>query len=79
VGAERYRLFVRFHNGTDLDLAETYAWGWEELRTIESRMSHWSSGSIRALHATSASNELRTTRSVHGRGSRQLPRWSQEP
>ncbi len=39
VGAERYRLFVRFHNGTDLDLEETYAWGWEELRTIEARMS----------------------------------------
>ena len=39
VGAERYRLFVRFHNGTDLDLDETYAWGWEELHRIESRMS----------------------------------------
>jgi uncharacterized protein (DUF885 family) len=39
VGTDRYRLFVRFHNGTDLDLDETYAWGWEELRSIESRMS----------------------------------------
>lgn len=39
VGIERYRLFVRFHNGTDLDLEETYTWGWEELRSIESRMS----------------------------------------
>ena len=38
VGTERYRLFARFHNGTDLDLDETYQWGWEELRNIETRM-----------------------------------------
>jgi uncharacterized protein (DUF885 family) len=38
VGMERYRLFARFHNGTDLDLDETYRWGWEELRGIETRM-----------------------------------------
>jgi uncharacterized protein (DUF885 family) len=39
VGADRYRLFARFHNGTDLDLAETYEWGWEELKGIQARMS----------------------------------------
>ncbi|MEP7202479.1 MAG: DUF885 domain-containing protein [Ilumatobacteraceae bacterium] len=39
VGRERYQLFVRYHNGTDLDLDETYQWGWEELNHIESRMS----------------------------------------
>lgn len=38
IGTERYRLLVRFHNGTELDLDDTYAWGWEELRTIQSRM-----------------------------------------
>lgn len=38
VGAERYRLFARFHNGTDLDLDETYQWGWSELRGIEARI-----------------------------------------
>ena len=38
VGAERYRLFARFHNGTDLDLDETYQWGWDELRSIEARI-----------------------------------------
>ncbi|MBK5330665.1 MAG: DUF885 domain-containing protein [Ilumatobacteraceae bacterium] len=38
VGPERYRLFARFHNGTDLDLDETYQWGWDELRSIEARM-----------------------------------------
>ncbi len=38
VGADRYRLFARYHNGTELDLDETYLWGWEELNNIETRM-----------------------------------------
>ncbi len=38
VGPERYRLMARYHNGTDLDLDETYAWGWDELHGIELRM-----------------------------------------
>ncbi|GAA0570018.1 DUF885 domain-containing protein [Actinomadura livida] len=38
LGADRYRLGVRELLGTELDLAETYAWGWEELARIESEM-----------------------------------------
>jgi uncharacterized protein (DUF885 family) len=38
VGADRYQLWSRVHNGTDLDLVETYRWGWEELRRIEDEM-----------------------------------------
>ncbi|MGP4028126.1 DUF885 domain-containing protein [Actinomadura sp. 3N407] len=38
LGADRYRLGVRDFLGTDLDLEETYAWGWEELARIESEM-----------------------------------------
>ena len=38
VGPARYRLLARYHNGTDLDLNETYAWGWDELHAIELRM-----------------------------------------
>ncbi|MBB3676047.1 uncharacterized protein (DUF885 family) [Modestobacter versicolor] len=34
VGRERYALESRFHAGIDLDLEETYAWGWEELARI---------------------------------------------
>lgn len=34
VGRERYAVESRFHAGIDLDLAETYAWGWEELARI---------------------------------------------
>ncbi len=38
VGAERYGVAARAFNGIDLDLQDTYDWGWEELRRIESRM-----------------------------------------
>jgi uncharacterized protein (DUF885 family) len=38
VGRDRYTLFARDFNGVDLDLDETYAWGWEELHRIEDAM-----------------------------------------
>ncbi|GIW12790.1 MAG: hypothetical protein KatS3mg062_0229 [Tepidiforma sp.] len=38
VGRDRYRLNARAFNGIDLDLEETYAWGWEELHRIEAEM-----------------------------------------
>ncbi|MEX0664209.1 MAG: DUF885 domain-containing protein [Acidimicrobiia bacterium] len=38
VGAERYALWARVFNGTELDLPETYEWGWEELTRIEHAM-----------------------------------------
>jgi len=34
VGRERYALESRYHAGIDLDLEETYAWGWDELARI---------------------------------------------
>jgi uncharacterized protein (DUF885 family) len=38
VGIERYQVEAYRHLGTQLDFAETYAWGWEEVRRIRSRM-----------------------------------------
>ncbi|HZJ25488.1 MAG TPA: DUF885 domain-containing protein [Acidimicrobiia bacterium] len=38
VGIDRYSLWSRSFNGIDLDLAETYAWGWDELYRIEHAM-----------------------------------------
>ena len=38
VGAERYAVWARVFNGTELDLDETYAWGWDELHRIEHAM-----------------------------------------
>ena len=38
VGRERYQLHARAFNGIELDLDETYAWGWEELWRIQEQM-----------------------------------------
>ena len=37
-GRERYALNSRVFNGTELDLEETYRWGWDELYRTESEM-----------------------------------------
>jgi uncharacterized protein (DUF885 family) len=38
VGRDRYALLARGFTGIELDLDETYAWGWEELHRIEDAM-----------------------------------------
>jgi uncharacterized protein (DUF885 family) len=38
VGRDRYALLARSFNGIELDLDETYAWGWDELHRIEDQM-----------------------------------------
>ncbi|MFD7827915.1 DUF885 domain-containing protein [Kitasatospora sp. NPDC059803] len=37
-GRERYRRFVRFWTGSDLDLDEAYAWAWGEFRDLLAQM-----------------------------------------
>ena len=38
VGRDRYVMFARDFTGVDLDLEETYLWGWDELHRIEDAM-----------------------------------------
>jgi uncharacterized protein (DUF885 family) len=38
VGRDRYSLYARDFTGIELDLDETYAWGWDELHRIERAM-----------------------------------------
>ena len=38
VGREHYSLTSRSYNGVDLDFDETYEWGWEQLRWVQSEM-----------------------------------------
>ncbi|MBV9024139.1 MAG: DUF885 domain-containing protein [Streptomycetaceae bacterium] len=38
VGRERYARWARQWNGTDLDLDEAYAWGWQEFLRIDAEM-----------------------------------------
>ena len=38
VGEERYSLGARVYNGIELDLRDTYDWGWEQLAWVDSEM-----------------------------------------
>ena len=38
VGEERYSLGARVYNGIELDLRDTYQWGWEQLTWVDSEM-----------------------------------------
>jgi uncharacterized protein (DUF885 family) len=38
VGREQYALWAAYYTGASLDLDETYAWGWEELRRIRAEL-----------------------------------------
>src|SRR5439155_18030123 len=38
VGHDRYAMYAQDFNGIELDLDETYAWGWSELHRIEHAM-----------------------------------------
>jgi uncharacterized protein (DUF885 family) len=44
VGADRYQRLARFYCGTELDLADTYQWGWQELAQITARMNRCAAG-----------------------------------
>ena len=47
VGPERYGLFARQSLGADVDLAEAYQWGWEELYRLEDEMAAVGDGIVR--------------------------------
>ena len=37
VGADRYKVWARYFNGTDLDLTDAYAYGWDEFKRLTRR------------------------------------------
>lgn len=77
-GEERYALWARVFNGTDLDLRETYDWGWEELARIEHAMREASERVLsgQPLEAVIEHLECDPTRSIDGEN--QLRGWLQE-
>ena len=46
VGRDHYELASRYFLGARVDLEETYAWGWEELRRIEDEMQEIAEGYV---------------------------------
>jgi uncharacterized protein (DUF885 family) len=78
VGRDRYALFARVYSGVELDLDETYAWGWEELYRIEERMRAVAERILPGEPVAAVANHLDhdATRTVEGVDAFQ--RWNQE-
>jgi uncharacterized protein (DUF885 family) len=78
VGRDRYTLGSRYFLGAEIDLDETYAWGWQELRRIEDEMAAVAaqivpSGSIDEAVAALDADPART---IHGRAN--FRSWMQQ-
>jgi uncharacterized protein (DUF885 family) len=78
VGRERYSLYARDFNGIELDLDETYAWGWEELHRIEHGMAQVAERILPGAGVDAVIEHLEAdpTRTVEGVDAFQ--RWNQE-
>ncbi len=67
VGRELYQLSSRVYNGVELDLEETYQWGWDELYRIEDEMRQTCAKSCpepRSKRPSSSSNRTQHARST---------------
>ena len=58
VGADRYALWSRYFTGARLDLAETYAWGWQELARIRTQMYQVAGELVRGVDAAGEPDEV---------------------
>lgn len=78
VGVERYQLHSRGWNGTDLDLDETYSWGWEELRRIEAEMSRVAQEILPGATLDEVRHLLESDAARAIEGEENLRRWLQD-
>jgi uncharacterized protein (DUF885 family) len=78
VGRDRYALYARDFNGIELDLDETYAWGWEELHRIEHAMGQVAARIIPDAEVDAVIEYLETdpTRAIEGVDA--FRRWNQD-
>jgi uncharacterized protein (DUF885 family) len=79
VGREQYARDSRYFLGTEIDLDETYAWGWEELHRIETEMlaiSAQLAGPGATIHDAVAHIEGDPARAIEGK--EQFREWMQE-
>ncbi len=78
VGAERYSLSSRAFNGTDMDFSETYDWGWEQLRWVESEMAKTAEKILPGAGVDAAKQLLETDPARAIEGVDAFQRWMQE-
>jgi uncharacterized protein (DUF885 family) len=77
VGPDRYRLYSRAFLGSQVDLAETYAWGQRELARIEARMAETAQRILPGAGVRAAMDHLNNDpqRKLHGTDA--LQAWMQ--
>jgi uncharacterized protein (DUF885 family) len=78
VGPERYGLFARQSLGADVDLAEAYQWGWEELYRLEAEMAAVADGIVDGATVPEVIETLEgdPARAIHGEDA--LRAWLQD-
>lgn len=77
VGAERYRVLVRYRTGADLDLAEVYDWGWDEYRRLRAELAAQADIVLPGSHVSEAMAHL----DEHGTavtGVEEIRQWLQD-
>ena len=78
VGEERYALSSRAFNGTDMDFVETYNWGWEQLRWVESEMAKTAERILPGAGVEAAKEFLETNPDRAIEGVDAFQNWMQE-
>ena len=78
VGEERYSLAARVYNGIELDLRETYEWGWEQLAWVESEMAAAADKITPGKGVAEAKELLETDPSRAIEGEEKFAAWMQE-
>ena len=78
VGEERYSLAARVYNGVELDLRETYRWGWEQLAWVDSEMAETAERIAPGRGIEGATELLDTDPARAIEGEEPFRRWMQE-
>ncbi|MGC5566295.1 DUF885 domain-containing protein [Streptomyces sp. FR-108] len=78
VGADTYRLWLRYFTGAVLDPAEVYAWGWQEFLTIEAELRQVADRIAPGAGPRGAAAVLNTDPAWLAEGAEAFRRWAQE-
>ena len=78
VGEERYSLAARVYNGAELDLRETYQWGWEQLAWVEAEMASTAERIVPGQGVDAARTLLETDPDRAIEGEVEFAAWMQE-
>ena len=78
VGGDRYQLGVRVYHGTEIELDETYRWGWEELYRVERELAETAERVAPGAGVEAAKELLDSDPGRAIEGVEEFRRWMQE-